>query len=56
MNHKQDDQYEAFMNDTGDGWAAPIGPSGTDLGQYNPSYYNEAVYGDRFETYGGLEE
>jgi len=55
MNHYQDDQYEAFMNDTSDGTMIPEGPSGQNQGEYNPSYYAEAEYGDRFETYGELE-
>ena len=54
MNHYQDDQYEAFMNDTSDGTVIPEGPNGP-IGEYNPSYYAEAEYGDRFETYGGPE-
>jgi len=50
MNHYQDDQYEAFMNDTSDGTVIPEGPG--PIGEYNPSYYAEAEYGDRFELYG----
>ena len=51
MNHYQDDQYEAFMNDTSDGSVILESPTGQ-IGEYNPSYYAEAEYGDRFETYG----
>ena len=39
------------MNDT-NGNIGPIGPTGTGIGEYNPSYYAEAEYGERFETYG----
>jgi len=44
-----DDQYEAFLNDF-EGNFEHIVPNDK-AGEYNPSYYDEPVYEDKFEAY-----
>ena len=46
---QKDDQYEAFLNDF-EGNFEHIVPNDK-AGEYNPSYYDEPVYEDKFETY-----
>ena len=46
---QKDDQYEAFLNDF-EGNFEHIVPNDK-AGEYNPSYYDEPVYEDKFEAY-----